>query len=248
MSLPPLRRQVLVGCDTATAYRLWLDDIGTWWPLERFSCFGDGARVSFQGEQIIETAPSGETALWGSITEAREPSLLSFTWHPGRDAAQATHVTVSFTPTSDEAATLVTLVHTGWEALADPAAGRAEYGEGWLEVLDRLPDTPGSADGGKELWFVLEHRPGPSAPPGGVFGSADFAKHVEFLSSLRGEGVLMAGGSLPDDPDCGMTVVRVPDASTGRRVLQAAQSADGSVASGLLEVRIRPWRVAMSAA
>jgi uncharacterized protein YndB with AHSA1/START domain len=148
MSLPPLRRQVLVACDPPTAYRLWRDDIGSWWPLASHSCFGEGSDVAFDGDRIVETSPSGQQAIWGTVVDDDEPSLLSFTWHPGRDASAATHVTVTFAATGDDAATLVTLVHTGWEAYGDPDAARSDYGRGWVTVLDRLARSAGSSTSG----------------------------------------------------------------------------------------------------
>ncbi len=136
MTLPPLRRQVLVSCDPDTAYRRWVEEIGAWWPIASHSVFGAGASVAFAADTIVETAPTGETAVWGTVTEAAPPERLSFTWHPGQTAADATHVSVSFTATEDAQQTLVTLVHTGWEAYADPTSARDSYASGWVGVLD----------------------------------------------------------------------------------------------------------------
>ena len=246
MTLPPLRRQVLVSCDPATAYRLWIDDIAAWWPIETHSVYGAEARVAFEGDTIVETSADGETAVWGTVTEATPPALLAFTWHPGQSAEHASHVSVAFTPTGADDVTLVTLTHTGWEAYGDRAeAARREYAEGWIGVLDLLADSqPGGAP--VELWFVLEHRAGPATPDSGVFSSPDFAHHLAFLSTLHADGVLVAAGALPDEAGSGMTIVRAPDAETARRVLADAQHADGSVVAGLLDVRVRPWRVAVT--
>lgn len=246
MTLPPLRRQVLVGCDQATAYRLFLDDIGAWWPLESFSCFGAGGTVVVDGDRFVETAPTGETAVWGTVTTADPPNTLSFTWHPGRDPADATKVSVTFTPTGDPAATLVTLEHTGWEALSDPRAARDTYAGGWSTVLDRYVDAQPTPSATGTQWLVLEHTAGPAAPPEGIFASPDFPKHIAFLKTLQEGNALVAGGPLPDTPGTGMTVVRAAGLAHARRVVAAAQQEDGSVTSGLLDVRVRPWRVSVS--
>jgi uncharacterized protein YndB with AHSA1/START domain/uncharacterized protein YciI len=257
MNVPPLRRQVLVACDPATAFRLWTDDIGAWWPVASHSCFGEGSHVAFDGDRIVETSSTGETALWGTVVEVDEPSTLAFTWHPGRDAGTATRVTVSFTATADDGVTLVTLVHTGWEVLADPTAARSEYSRGWFTVLDGLtgvapsdvaPSDAALGEPEADLWFVLQHTAGPGTPPGGVFASPDFARHVEFLRELRERGLLVAGGPLPDEAGAGMTVVRARDVAGARWLVRAAQQEDGSVTSGLLDVRVRAWRVAMTGA
>lgn len=57
--------------------------------------------------------------------------------------------------------TLVTLEHSGWEVLADPAAARDEYCNGWPAVLDRYRDEVSAA--GESTWVALMHRPGPAA-------------------------------------------------------------------------------------
>lgn len=143
MTLPPLRRQVLVPCDPSTAYQLFVDDIGAWWPLARYSRFGDGGSVAFDGTRFVETGPSGDTAVWGTIIEARPPDMVSFAWHPGGDPDLATQVAVTFAPASDPGVTLVTLVHSGWEAHADPITARDEYSDGWITVLDRFTAAAG---------------------------------------------------------------------------------------------------------
>lgn len=247
MTLPPLRRQVLVGCDQSTAYRLFLAEIGSWWPLATHGCFGAGGSLVFDGERIVETGPDGDVAVWGTVVARDEPRAVTFTWHPGRTAEAATQVTVTFTPTGDPASTLVTLQHSGWEIHADPDAARGEYAGGWVTVLEHYADgRPASGAGEVDLWLILEHRPGPAAPAAGVFSSPDFGRHLEFLGTLHEQGLLVAGGPLPDSPGAGMTIVRAASADAARRVVRAAQVEDGSVAAGLLDVRIRPWRVAMT--
>jgi len=135
-TIPPLRREVLVRCDPATAERLWVDEIDAWWPIASHGCFGAGASVAFEADEIVETSPTGERAVWGRVTD-RAPGRLSFTWHPGHPSEAATRVTVTFTAT-DDGHTWVTLVHEGWERHPGAAGARADYAEGWVFVLGRL--------------------------------------------------------------------------------------------------------------
>ncbi|MFV0307930.1 MAG: SRPBCC domain-containing protein [Desertimonas sp.] len=245
MNVPPLRRQVLVPCDPATAERLWTDELGAWWPIGSFGCFGEGAHVEFDGDTIVETSADGERAIWGTVT-SRTSGALSYTWHPGRDASEATSVTVTFTPTGAEDLTLVTLVHTGWETIE----ARDDYAGGWIAVLDhfiRGAPADGQPDVADGVWFVLEHTAGPATPDEGVFSSPSFGHHIAFLRWLDDQGVLVAGGPLPDTKGAGMTVVRATDHETASTIVTAAQLQDGAVTSGLLDVRVRPWRVALSA-
>ncbi|WP_166847687.1 SRPBCC domain-containing protein [Isoptericola sp. BMS4] len=257
MPLAPVRRQVLVPCDAAAAFRSFVDDVGLWWPLATHGVLGAAGTVAFTGGLLVETGESGETATWGTVTESRAGESLAFTWHPGRSPEQATRVGVTFVAAGDPRATLVTLRHDGWEAYPDPAGARARYAGGWVGVLDRFAahaesSVPSGAGGDAsapgEIWLVLEHTAGPAAPSGGVFSSPDFAQHVEFLASLRDDGVLVAAGPLPDRAGAGMTMVRVTGADTVSRaawVVAVAQHEDASVTGGLLEVLVRPWHVVM---
>jgi len=137
---------------------------------------------------------------------------------------------MTFTPTGDDEVTLVTV-----------------HGDGapWPPFVDALAADVPAADP-TELWFLLQHSPGAATPPSGVFASPDFGLHVQFLRSLMADGVLVAGGPLPDQPGAGLTVVRVFDLATAQRVITAAQESDGAVLTGLLDLEIRPWQVRMS--
>ncbi|WP_022881507.1 SRPBCC domain-containing protein [Gryllotalpicola ginsengisoli] len=243
MTARPLRRQTIVACSPAAARELWLHGLDTWWPLDGFSVFGPDSTVEVRDRDIVETAPDGRTAVWGTIT-SDEDDRLAFTWHPGRGPETASQIAVTFVRAAEEA-TLVTLVHDGWDSYPDPEATRAHYATGWATVLDRLAATR-AAPGGADLWLVLEHRAGPARPPGGVFSSPDFRKHLAFLTALRQDGLLVAAGSLPDEAGAGMTIVRVGDAAAAAAVIRRAELDDGSVVAGLLEVRARPWNVALT--
>jgi uncharacterized protein YndB with AHSA1/START domain len=134
--VPPVRREVVVAGDPALAFRVFTEQLGSWWPLARHSVHGATSSVGFEDDEIVEVAATGERCVWGTVT-VREPGRrIAFTWHPGHDADRAGRVTVTFSPRED--GTLVTLVHEGWEVYADPAAARAEYDTGWPVVLSRL--------------------------------------------------------------------------------------------------------------
>lgn len=243
MALAAVRRYVLAAGDPAAAYARFVDGIGTWWPVEEFGDFGAGARVDFDGTRFVETGADGRTQSWGTIMHADPPREVGFTWHPGRPPESAGRIRVAFTPVA-AGVTLVELEHDGWEAHDDPAAARAGYDAGWYGLLAAfVGPAPSDADA---IWFVLEHTAA-GGVAGRVFEHPDFALHAEFLGTLADHGALVAAGPLPDAPGTGMTIVRAQDAPTAREVIEAAQREDGAVTSGLLEVRIRPWHVVMSA-
>ena len=136
--VPPIRREILVDADPATAFAVFTERISRWWPLEDMSVYGPGGTVGFADGQIVEQSASGDAAVWGTVYLWEPAAALAFSWHPGGPPDQATHVEVTFTQA--DAQTLVTLTHTGWERYADPAKARAEYDQGWPVVLGTYRD------------------------------------------------------------------------------------------------------------
>ncbi len=140
-ALPPIRRDVLVDADAATAFEVFTARIGDWWPLADLSAHGAGSSVAFVDGVIVESHPGLADTPWGTVTRWDPPVVAAFTWHPAADAATASHVTVTFTELRDQddraaVRTRVQIEHAGWEVFADPASSRAEYGQGWPMVLD----------------------------------------------------------------------------------------------------------------
>jgi uncharacterized protein YciI len=261
--VPPIRREILVDADPATAFAVFTERISQWWPLEDLSVYGPGGAVGFADGQIVEQSASGDAAVWGTVYLWEPAAALAFSWHPGGPPDQATHVEVTFTRA--DAQTLVTLTHTGWERFADPAQARAEYELGWPVVLGTYrdhvahheqdggspagssPAAAGPAEDG-ETWVALLHRPGPAAPEGAaLFGDPRFAEHVAFLTRMRDAGYLVAAGPLTDVPGEGMTILRLPGAGQLGRATELATKEDTSVAGGFFTVTVRPWQVTFQA-
>ncbi len=267
----PIRREIRVACDPTTAFELFTAHLGAWWPLAAHSVFGEEASVAFEDGAVVERLGT-EQAVWGSVVEWDRPTGFRMTWHPGQDPEGATDVAVSFGRDGD--GTLVTLVHSGWERLAEPESARAEYDRGWPTVLGGFAARVGGErrDGGdrrddgdrregadrregeppKSQWFALHHRPGPALRDGGsVFAHPLFGEHVAFLGRLRERGWLVAAGPVEAATGSGMTVVRVPaeegDALDASLVELATQD-DQAVARGLLTVEVQPWDVRFTAA
>lgn len=234
--MPPVSREVLVPADAATAYRVFLDRIGQWWPIERLSVFHDGT-VAFLDHQLVELAADGREAVWGTVTESDPPCRLSFTWHPGGDEDRASHVTVTFGETAD--GTLVRLVHEGWESFSDPIAARADYDKGWPGVLTAFGEATGDD---ADTWVVATHR----ARRSPVFSDPLFTQHTEFLGRMKRFGMLVAAGPLDPSGGEGMTILRLPGAAREELAWRFAE-ADASVRDGLLAVEVRPWSVMASA-
>ena len=277
-TVPPIRREVLVDAGPEAAFDVFTAGIGRWWPLAGHSVHGAGGTVAFTGGQLVERAATGQQVIWGTVTRWEPPAAVAFTWHPGRTPERPSHVEVTFTAAGPQ--TLVTLIHSGWDAYAEPAAMRAEYDHGWPIVLGRYQAQAGrpgeqasragdsgqeqesgqeeasgqeeegglGADGAKQTWVALLHRPGPAAPPdGGVFDDPRFAEHVAFLSRMREAGYLVAAGPMTDAAGEGMTILRLPGTGQLARAAMLATEDDASVAQGFFSVTVRPWQVTMQA-
>jgi organic hydroperoxide reductase OsmC/OhrA len=132
-TVPPVRREILVNANLATAFAVFTDDIGRWWPVAEYSVYGAGGTVTLANSEIVERSAGGHSALWGTITRWEPPVAAAFTWHPGQTADRASHVEVTFAAAGDQ--TLVTLSHRGWDTFDDPAGARADYDQGWPVVL-----------------------------------------------------------------------------------------------------------------
>jgi len=131
-----VRKSVLVDADPETAFRVFTEQIESWWPLRTHGVFGDDAdRLSFEESKLVERAKDGREAVWGEVVAWEPPTRVHFTWRPGFDDDKAdTEVEVTFSAEGD--GTRVELVHTGWDKLADGATSRAGYDSGWVGVLE----------------------------------------------------------------------------------------------------------------
>jgi uncharacterized protein YciI len=251
-AVPPIRREVLVDAGQATAFEVFTERLGRWWPLAELSVYGSDATVAFTDGQIIERSADGRAAVWGTVTRWEPPEAVAFSWHPGQPAERASHVEVTFAAVAGR--TRVRLEHSGWEAFADPVAARAEYDHGWPMVLDRYHDDAARHDDAgrhgetddDDTWVALLHRPGPAAPASGtLFTDPRFAEHVAFLNRMREAGYLVAAGPLPDSAGEGMTILRLPGTSQLSTATRLATEDDTSVSAGFLAVTVRPWQVVM---
>ena len=119
-----IKKSIHVKRPVETAFRVFTEEIGKWWPLkEGYSFGGDRADQIFlegrTGGRFFERFTDGEEYVVGVVTTYSPPSRIVFEWkQPDWDAP--TEVEVRFTP--EGAGTLVELEHRGWDAAG--AAGR----------------------------------------------------------------------------------------------------------------------------
>lgn len=139
-----ITRVIHVNATPETAFRVFTEQIGDWWPLEHYSVLEGVQTVVFENDRIVERAADGSESVWGEILDFEVAGRLRFTWHPGRDDDDPTEVEVTFAADGD--GTAVTLVHSGWERLSEERrAGRADYENGWPGVLDRFKQAAEAA-------------------------------------------------------------------------------------------------------
>ncbi|EBA12877.1 SRPBCC family protein [Roseobacter sp. CCS2] len=133
----PIKKTLTVPLTAEEAFTLFTTKMDTWWPSAKFSVFGEKAKITFpnhKGGDIVETSEDGQRDVWGTLIAYDPGVFLSFTWHPGRPASEATVVTVEFTQT--EAGTKCDLTHGGFGILGDTAdAVSNSYLTGWDLVL-----------------------------------------------------------------------------------------------------------------
>ncbi len=76
-----------------------------------------------------------------------------------------------------------------------------------------------------------------------VFDHPGIEQHFEFLQRRAAAGQLIAAGPTPDEPGTGMTVLDVGSLAEAERL---AREDDQAVATGVLDVMVRPWQIVMT--
>jgi uncharacterized protein YndB with AHSA1/START domain len=133
----PIVRSVLVACSQEHAFRVFTEDIGSWWPLDQYSIGDDKAEtVTIEprvGGRILETIRDADPALWGTLLAWEPFDRLVIEWRVNPENPP-TEVEVRFTP--EDGATRVELEHRCWERFGERAAeAREGYQAGWQELL-----------------------------------------------------------------------------------------------------------------
>jgi len=141
--IDPVVKTTDVPCSPKTAFRIFTAHFAAWWPKESHSVSAMGGgrparSVMLEpraGGALSEVAHDGTEYAWGSITVWEAPRRLAFRWHPGRPAAQATVVEITFE--AEWNGTRVTLTHRGWDALGGEAVKQRDgYNAGWVDVFE----------------------------------------------------------------------------------------------------------------
>jgi uncharacterized protein YndB with AHSA1/START domain len=146
--IKPITRTVTVPRSTEQAFRVFTEQMGTWWPLDTHSIAVDQGLEqraetlkidAREGGRIAEVLEDGSTRDWGGIVVWEPPHRVVYSWKPNNHPTPPTEVDVRFIPRND--GTLVELEHRGWELIGDWARKvRPLYASegGWTMVLRRF--------------------------------------------------------------------------------------------------------------
>lgn len=186
----PVLRSAHVTRPLEETFAVFTRQIGAWWPLPTHGLFGaDAGAVAFEDGRLVERADDGRTSVWGEVLQWEPPHRIVLTWHPGREADEASEVEVRFTA-SDGGGTRVELEHRGWERFGEQALLRRHgyVGPGaWGHVLDHFADLadprPDAVDVGTlvaayDAFFAEAERGGFGEPPAGQWDAARVVAHV----------------------------------------------------------------------
>jgi uncharacterized protein YndB with AHSA1/START domain len=143
--LDPLISTIEVPCGQEEAFRVFTEEMGTWWPLDKRSMslmnVGKPAKALHVeprlGGKIVEIAPDDSELHWGTYKRFDPYDSISMDFHMGLPPESASLVEVSFTPV-EEAKTRVELTQSNWEAFGDLAEMmRGGYGSGWVIIFEQ---------------------------------------------------------------------------------------------------------------
>ena len=143
-ALAAIVKEVSVPLSLEEAFALFTERTCDWWPLATHSVARESAAsCDFEprvGGRLVETARDGTQHVWGTVLAWEPPHRIAMTWHAGRSEDTAQHIEVTFSSVPD-GATVLRLVHSGWERLGDDGPGqRARYVPGWDLVLVRYAE------------------------------------------------------------------------------------------------------------
>jgi uncharacterized protein YndB with AHSA1/START domain len=141
--IEPIHATVTVGRTPEDAFRVFTQEMGSWWPLQAFSMAEDtegGVKAEsvvfeeHEGGRVYEVMSDGNEGTWATVLTWDPPRRLVLAWRPNLTDNSPTELDVRFTADGD--GTRVDLEHRGWErlgALAEEA--RSGYGDNWNGVL-----------------------------------------------------------------------------------------------------------------
>lgn len=145
--LDPIKKSIEVPCSQKMAFEVFLHEMQTWWPLDKFTCSamrgGPAKAIKVDarvGGRIVEVAHDDAEVDWGKIRSYDPFSAFSMDFHiphPKFQMDGKTLVEVTFTELG-AAGTRVDLTQRNWEVLGDMAESvRGGYMQGWDMIFGK---------------------------------------------------------------------------------------------------------------
>ena len=143
--LAPIEKSIDVPCDQKTAFTVFVEEMHTWWPLDKFTMSamkGAPAKTirieARQGGQIAEVGSDDTEVSWGHIETFDPHGFVAMRFNipaPNYDGDGRTLLELTFTPI--DTGTRVDLKQSDWEAMGDWAEGvHGGYGHGWVMIFE----------------------------------------------------------------------------------------------------------------
>lgn len=146
--LDPIVKTIEVPCDQKKAFTVFLDEMASWWPLDKFTTSmmkGAPAKTikvdAREGGQIIEVASDDSETLWGTIKKFDPYDFFSMDFHipgpPDFEVGKFSHVEIKFSKLADQK-TQVELTQTNLEIFEELAEGvHGGYSFGWGLIFEQ---------------------------------------------------------------------------------------------------------------
>jgi len=143
--LDPIITTIEVPCSQEKAFTVFVNEMGSWWPLDKRSMSVMHTRKPSKslriepklGGKIVETGSDGAEYHWGTIRGYDPHDGIRMDFHMGLPAENASLVEVRFTALKKDW-TRVQLTQSNWEAFGDLAEMmRGGYGSGWVIIFEQ---------------------------------------------------------------------------------------------------------------
>lgn len=147
VEVEPVRKSIRVKAGVERAYRVFTEEMDSWWPRTHHIGSSPMKRVVVEGRAggaIYTEQEDGTDCPWGSVVAWEPPHRFVLAWRVRPnwkfepDLAKCSEVEVRFTP-ADDGTTLVELEHRGFERHGGNYAGmrmQVSSAGGWGTMLE----------------------------------------------------------------------------------------------------------------
>ena len=150
-TITSVREEIVVAAPAERAFKVFTEDIGSWWPPDHHVLQGELAEMVLElrpGGRVYDRGTDGSECQWGTVLRYEPPERFAFSWNISPawgiedDPAKVSEVEVRFIPEGPER-TRVELEHSklerhgeGWEKMRDAVGSPG----GWLRGLEAFAE------------------------------------------------------------------------------------------------------------